>query len=99
MIALSASRLWPLFFLLAWMQFRFQDISLPLPLKIPLFGNSAGYAFIFFLFYLISYNLLNFFKGILLPGKRKKEFPLIPQGENYASGNVIDRRAVPNRQA
>ncbi len=71
MIALSAASLWPVFFALAWMQYRFIGIELPLPVGVPIFGESIGYFFTFFLFYILSRiifknvkNKLPYFKNV-----------------------------------
>jgi hypothetical protein len=45
--ALSAAFLWPVFFALAWMQYRFLDLEFPLPF----IGWSLGYIGIFILLY------------------------------------------------
>jgi len=63
-IALSAAFLWPIAFILAWMQYRFLGLEFPLPYL----GFSLGfigvfiilYAAAFFLFKLVKRNLLNF---------------------------------------
>jgi hypothetical protein len=54
MIALSAASLWPVFFALSWMQYRFIEIEFPLIVKVPLFGKSVGYVFFFVLFYILA---------------------------------------------
>lgn len=45
-MAQSAAFFWPIFFALAWMEYRFADLTFPLPLA----GISLGYVGIFFLF-------------------------------------------------
>jgi len=48
MVALYAASLWPIFFALAWMQYRFSEI------EFPIFGVSVGYAFTYFLMYVLA---------------------------------------------
>jgi hypothetical protein len=64
---LSAASLWPIFFALAWMQERFSDIGLPLPL----IGLEINYLFFFLLCYILARivfgklkSKLPYFKGI-----------------------------------
>jgi len=64
---LSAASLWPIFFALAWMQERFSEISLPLPL----IGLEINYFFFFLLCYILARivfgklkSKLPYFKGI-----------------------------------
>ena len=47
---LSAASLWPVFFALAWMQERFADIAIP----IPLLGFKANYFVVFLLSYIAA---------------------------------------------
>jgi hypothetical protein len=54
MFTFSAASLWFVFFVLAWMQSRFNDVWLPFPFQIPVMGGSAGYVFVFLLFYVLS---------------------------------------------
>lgn len=54
MFTFSAASLWFVFFALAWMQSRFNDVALPIPFQMPVIGGSAGYVFIFLLFYIVS---------------------------------------------
>jgi hypothetical protein len=56
-IALSAARLWPVPIVLAWMQYRFQEIEFPLGV-IP---YSLGFIGVFILLYVAAYFL---FKGV-----------------------------------
>ena len=56
-IALSAAFLWPAFFALAWMSYRFNDIEFPLPYT----HHSLGFIGIFLLLFVAAYFL---FKGI-----------------------------------
>jgi hypothetical protein len=77
-MALSAGFLWPVFFALAWMQYRFADIEFPLPFM-PL---SLGFIGIFILLYALAYLMLKQMK-ILYPrlpySRRIKE---IAAGQN-----------------
>lgn len=54
MFTFSAASLWSVFVVLAWMQTRFMQIEFPLPLSMPVFGESVGYAFIFLLLYVLT---------------------------------------------
>ena len=42
-IAIGAATLWPVPFILGWMQYRFADVSFSLPFTIPGIGGSVGY--------------------------------------------------------
>ncbi len=61
-MALSSAFLWPVFFALAWMQYRFLDVEVPLPL-IPW---SLGYIGVFILLYVLAYFLLKLVRSRLL---------------------------------
>ena len=50
-VALSATFVWPIFFALGWMQYRFLDVKFPLPF----IGFSLGYIGIFILLYAAAY--------------------------------------------
>lgn len=50
----SAVFLWPAFFALGWIQYRFFEVELPLPLSLPIFGKSVGYTFVFILCYILN---------------------------------------------
>jgi hypothetical protein len=52
-IALSAAFLWPIFFTLAWMQYRFAGLEFPLPFG----GYSLVYMGVFILLYIPAYLL------------------------------------------
>jgi len=52
-VALSSAFLWPIFFALAWMQFRFLDVEVPLPL-LPV---SIGFIGVFILIYAVTFFL------------------------------------------
>ena len=53
-VALSSCFLWPVFFALAWMQYRFLDVEVPLPL-LPI---SLGFIGVFIITYVATYILL-----------------------------------------
>ncbi len=65
MFTFSAASLWPVFFVLAWMQFRFIGIEFPLPFSFPLLGESVGYVFTFFLCYVLARILTRNVKALL----------------------------------
>jgi hypothetical protein len=50
---LGATFLWPVFFALAWMQYRFLDMEFPLPFV----GVSLGYIGVFIIIYALAYVL------------------------------------------
>ena len=50
-VALSATFVWPIFFALGWMQYRFLEIAFPLPF----IGFSLGYIGVFLLIYIAAY--------------------------------------------
>jgi hypothetical protein len=50
-VALSATFVWPIFFALGWMQYRFLDLTFPLPF----IGFSLGYIGVFILLYIAAY--------------------------------------------
>ncbi len=66
-IALSAAFLWPIFFILAWMQYRFAGLAFPL-----LGGYSLGYIGVFILLYLPAYLLFRKVKHRLPHFRRLK---------------------------
>jgi len=53
-LAYAAASLWPVPFALGWMQYRFQNIELPLPVSLPYLGQTAGYTAIFILLYILA---------------------------------------------
>jgi hypothetical protein len=53
-IALSASSLWPVFFALGWMQYRFSDMTFKLPLSFFCNDCTVGYSVTFFTCYVIT---------------------------------------------
>lgn len=66
-IALSAAFLWPIFFILAWMQYRFDGLEFPL-----LGGYSLGYIGVFILLYIPAYLLFRKVKHRLPHFRRLK---------------------------
>jgi hypothetical protein len=50
-VTLSATFVWPIFFALGWMQYRFLDMTFPLPF----IGFSLGYIGVFLILYIIAY--------------------------------------------
>lgn len=58
MFTFSAASLWFVFFALAWMQSRFNEVELPMPFQMPVLGGSVGYFLIFLLFYILSRILI-----------------------------------------
>ena len=84
-IALSAAFLWPVFFALAWMDYRFAGLEFPLPF----IGYSLGYIGVFILIYAAAYLL---FKRVIykLPYFRRIKAILntyraqAPQGKTLA---------------
>lgn len=67
MFGLSAASLWPVFFVLAWMQERFAGITFPLPFT----GLMANYVFTFLVCYILARiffgkikHRLPYFKGV-----------------------------------
>lgn len=71
-IAHSAACLWPIPFVLAWMEMRFGTVHFPLPFHVPLIGDSVNYVFTFVVLYLPAWWL---FKQV------KKYLPLFRQIE------------------
>ena len=64
-ITLAASSLWPLPFAIGWMQTRFLDVAFPLPVALPLLGDSVGYLFTFLPIYVLVFILFGKIKGRL----------------------------------
>lgn len=56
--SLSAASLWPVFFALGWMQYRFSEVTFALPFSIPGIGDTIGYLTAFLLLY-ISARILS----------------------------------------
>ena len=50
-VALSATFVWPIFFALGWMQYRFLEVAFPLPF----IGFSLGYIGVFVILYIAAY--------------------------------------------
>jgi hypothetical protein len=50
-VALSATFVWPIFFALGWMQYRFLEVTFPLPF----ISFSLGYIGVFLLLYIAAY--------------------------------------------
>ncbi len=69
--ALSAAFLWPIFFALAWMQYRFLDVEFPLPFL----GVSLGYIGAFILVYIASYLGWKRLKRLVPSYRRVREVP------------------------
>lgn len=61
-IAMAAASLWPLPLALGWLQMRFAAVDFPLPVSLPLTGNTVGYAFIFIPLYILVRIVLSKFK-------------------------------------
>ncbi len=82
MAAYSAGMLWPLPFVLAWMQTRFAEVDFPIALPFSFFFESVGYNFVFIPIYILCRMLfgrlrpfLPYFKGVhlALEGRGEKE--------------------------
>ncbi len=61
-LAYAASSLWPAPFALAWMQYRFGNIELPLPFYIPSLGHKLGYVALFVLVYILARYIFGFMR-------------------------------------
>lgn len=61
-IAMAAASLWPLPLALAWLQLRFASVDFPLPVTLPLIGNSVSYPFIFIPLYILMRIVIGKFK-------------------------------------
>ena len=64
-IALCISSLWPVPFALGWMQIRFLDVAFPLPVTLPVLGNTVGFMFTFIPMYILVYILFGKVKAYL----------------------------------
>nr|WP_245168201.1 hypothetical protein [Desulfobaculum xiamenense] len=53
-IALFASSLWPVPFVLGWMSFRFSEVEFPLPFTVPAVGDTVGNSFFFIPLYIVA---------------------------------------------
>lgn len=67
-LTLSAAFLWPVFFALAWMQYRFLEVEVPLPLV----SWSLGFIGVFIPIYILAYFLI---KRIKTYCRRIEEIP------------------------
>ncbi len=61
-LAYAASSLWPAPFALAWMQYRFGSVELPLPFYIPSLGDKLGFAALFVLVYILARYIFGFLR-------------------------------------
>ena len=52
-VAMAAASLWPVPLALGWLQLRFSGVLFPVPVKLPVLGDSVGYAFIFIPLYIL----------------------------------------------
>ena len=68
-VALSATFLWPIFFALGWMQYRFLDMTFPLPF----IGFSLGYIGVFIILYAAAYFVFKPVKRRMPYFRRLKE--------------------------
>jgi hypothetical protein len=68
-VALSATFFWPIFFALGWMQYRFLEITLPLPL----IGFSLGFTGVFVILYIAAYVIFKAVKRRMPYFRRLKE--------------------------
>ena len=64
-VALSISSLWPIAFAAGWLQTRFQDVSFPLPVSLPVIGDHVGFMFTFLPIFILVYILFGQIKGRL----------------------------------
>jgi hypothetical protein len=71
LVALSMARLWPIPFVLAWMQYRFLEVDFPIP------GTkwSLGFIGMFIIIYVATYFLFNQVKKRLPLFRRMKDIP------------------------
>ena len=68
-VALSATFFWPIFFALGWMQYRFLEITFPLPF----IGFSLGYTGVFVILYIAAYVIFKPVKRRMPYFRRLKE--------------------------
>ena len=84
-VALSATFFWPIFFALGWMQYRFLEITFPLPF----IGFSLGYTGVFVILYIAAYVIFKSGKApdtLLAPHQGVKgRLPGPPQARNLES--------------
>ncbi|MDD2902420.1 MAG: hypothetical protein PHU44_08280 [Syntrophales bacterium] len=92
--ALSAAFLWPVFFALAWMQYRFLDLEFPLPV----IGWSLGYIGIFVLLYVPALILFKRVKRNLPFYRRPRRLEDIPRLSEPTADNLpgLAEPAPPN---
>ena len=64
-VALSVSSLWPVAFAAGWLQTRFQAVTFPLPISLPVIGDQVGFMFTFLPIYVLVYILFGWIKGRL----------------------------------
>lgn len=95
MVAYSAAILWPVPFVLAWMQTRFSEVEFQLVYPVSLIWSSTGYFTVFILLYILARIV---FKNIrsYLPYFREvqKTLDLFDEhsGENHPSESAADSR-------
>jgi len=68
-VALSATFVWPIFFALGWMQYRFLEVAYPLPL----IGYPLGYAGVYVILYIAAYFVFKPVKRRMPYFRRLKE--------------------------
>lgn len=68
-VALSATFVWPIFYALGWMQYRFLDVTFPLPF----IGFSLGYSAVFLMLYIAAYFMFKPLKRRMPYYRRTKE--------------------------
>jgi hypothetical protein len=94
-IALSATFFWPVFFALAWMQYRFLEVGFPIPGT----GWSVGYIGVFIIIYALAYFLMKqvkrllrlFLSATVIPASESGHdgsVPLLPPGRRPDQRNV-----------
>ena len=73
-VALSSAFLWPVFFALAWMQYRFLNLEFPIPFT----AHSLGYIGVFILLYIPAYVIFKKTKRLVQYFRREKPLGQIP---------------------
>jgi hypothetical protein len=68
--AIGAASLWPVFFALGWMQYRFSEVQFDLHIYLPGVGNAVGYFATFLLSYVASRILVGKVEGLRPPKAR-----------------------------
>ncbi|WP_457571793.1 hypothetical protein [Desulfovulcanus sp.] len=61
-LAYAASSLWPVPFALGWMQYRFQNLELPLPVSVPHLGDRVGFIALFIILYILTKFIFSYLK-------------------------------------